>query len=326
MRDRPARPGFSNVEDRCDDSSPSRSLPPLASSLAVTNPARADRCDDLAAQLAKQIDGMKVGKHRRRHRLSDASGGEAGLARLLGAQQAERDFCVIGEPQAAEGVLRLHRQRNRAGVHDPEGRMRCAARSAAPAASASCAARTSSRAIASSTSAAPARRRERASPCRASWIPRSDLAKLDQTLTLRRPGADAAAAASARPCLPACIARIGIERIGFRLSRSHCRFLAWFAASHFARRGFDFATTDLVSGFAEAAGFVSGSAATVDVVSGVAAVAGGSNCDGGPSGAGDRMTLFRSKSPSMLRGWSCANAVALATSDAATNATTLAIP
>jgi hypothetical protein len=30
--------------------------------VAATHPARADRCDDLAAQLAKQIDGMKVGK------------------------------------------------------------------------------------------------------------------------------------------------------------------------------------------------------------------------------------------------------------------------
>jgi hypothetical protein len=30
--------------------------------LAATHPARADRCDDLAAQLAKQIDGMKIGK------------------------------------------------------------------------------------------------------------------------------------------------------------------------------------------------------------------------------------------------------------------------
>jgi hypothetical protein len=30
--------------------------------LAATHPARADRCDDLAAQLAKQIDGTKIGK------------------------------------------------------------------------------------------------------------------------------------------------------------------------------------------------------------------------------------------------------------------------
>ncbi len=225
---------------------------------------------------------------RRRHRLSDASGGEAGLARLLGAQQAERDFCVIGEPQAAEGILRIHRQRHRAGVHDPEGRMRCAARSAARTASASCAARTSSRAIASSTSAAPARRRERASRCRASWIPRRSSKLIDSAL--RRPGADAAA--GARPGLPARIARIGIERIGFRLACSHCRFLAWFAASHLARRGFRFCDDGLVSGFAEAAG--SGSRRS-GVVSGVAAMAGGSNCDGGPSGAGDRTTLFRSK-------------------------------
>src|SRR5215468_6907924 len=30
--------------------------------LAAGNPARADRCDDLAAQIARQIDGVKVGK------------------------------------------------------------------------------------------------------------------------------------------------------------------------------------------------------------------------------------------------------------------------
>jgi hypothetical protein len=30
--------------------------------IAATAPARADRCDDLAAQLAKQIDGVKVGR------------------------------------------------------------------------------------------------------------------------------------------------------------------------------------------------------------------------------------------------------------------------
>ena len=30
--------------------------------LAAAHPARADRCDDLAAQLARQIDGMKIGK------------------------------------------------------------------------------------------------------------------------------------------------------------------------------------------------------------------------------------------------------------------------
>jgi hypothetical protein len=30
--------------------------------LAAATPARADRCDDLAAQLAKQIDGVKVGR------------------------------------------------------------------------------------------------------------------------------------------------------------------------------------------------------------------------------------------------------------------------
>jgi hypothetical protein len=30
--------------------------------LAVSSPARADRCDDLAGQLAKQIDGLKVGR------------------------------------------------------------------------------------------------------------------------------------------------------------------------------------------------------------------------------------------------------------------------
>jgi len=30
--------------------------------LAAASPARADRCDDLAAQLAKQIDGLKVGR------------------------------------------------------------------------------------------------------------------------------------------------------------------------------------------------------------------------------------------------------------------------
>ena len=30
--------------------------------VAATSPARADRCDDLAAQLARQIDGVKVGR------------------------------------------------------------------------------------------------------------------------------------------------------------------------------------------------------------------------------------------------------------------------
>ena len=30
--------------------------------LAAAGPARADRCDDLAAQLARQIDGLKVGR------------------------------------------------------------------------------------------------------------------------------------------------------------------------------------------------------------------------------------------------------------------------
>lgn len=30
--------------------------------LAAATPARADRCDDLAAQLARQIDGLKVGR------------------------------------------------------------------------------------------------------------------------------------------------------------------------------------------------------------------------------------------------------------------------
>jgi hypothetical protein len=34
----------------------------LVAIVAAAHPARADRCDDLAAQLAKQIDGMKVGK------------------------------------------------------------------------------------------------------------------------------------------------------------------------------------------------------------------------------------------------------------------------
>jgi hypothetical protein len=34
----------------------------LAVVVATAHPARADRCDDLAAQIAKQIDGVKVGK------------------------------------------------------------------------------------------------------------------------------------------------------------------------------------------------------------------------------------------------------------------------
>jgi hypothetical protein len=34
----------------------------LAVIVASAHPARADRCDDLAAQIAKQIDGVKVGK------------------------------------------------------------------------------------------------------------------------------------------------------------------------------------------------------------------------------------------------------------------------
>lgn len=33
----------------------------LLAAVALTSPARADRCDDLAAQLASQIDGLKVG-------------------------------------------------------------------------------------------------------------------------------------------------------------------------------------------------------------------------------------------------------------------------
>ncbi len=33
-----------------------------AIAFAAASPARADRCDDLAAQLAKQIDGLKVGR------------------------------------------------------------------------------------------------------------------------------------------------------------------------------------------------------------------------------------------------------------------------
>jgi hypothetical protein len=36
-------------------------LAALAVSVSATSPARADRCDDLAAQLAGQIDGLKVG-------------------------------------------------------------------------------------------------------------------------------------------------------------------------------------------------------------------------------------------------------------------------
>jgi hypothetical protein len=34
----------------------------LAIVVATTHPARADRCDDLAAQIARHIDGVKVGK------------------------------------------------------------------------------------------------------------------------------------------------------------------------------------------------------------------------------------------------------------------------
>ena len=36
-------------------------LATIALTISVASPARADRCDDLAAQLANQIDGLKVG-------------------------------------------------------------------------------------------------------------------------------------------------------------------------------------------------------------------------------------------------------------------------
>jgi hypothetical protein len=68
------------------------------------------------------------------------------------------------------------------------------------------------------------------------------------------------------------------------------------------------------------AGFVSGVVVAVGFATGFAAAAGGSNWDGGPSGAGDRMALFKSNAPPIMPcGCDWANEIAPASSAAVKN-------
>jgi hypothetical protein len=61
----------------------------LAAVTLGSSPARADRCDDLAKQLAAQIAGLKVGKTMAGVIYLDHPDGHAGLARLFKPQPHE---------------------------------------------------------------------------------------------------------------------------------------------------------------------------------------------------------------------------------------------
>ena len=90
--------------------------------LSGASPARADRCDDLAAQLKNQIDGLSVGKTAANViYLSHPQAKELSLG-CSGRSYSNQLFAKARQPQADAGVSRSRGQWRRHHLHVAEGR------------------------------------------------------------------------------------------------------------------------------------------------------------------------------------------------------------
>jgi len=106
-------------------------LATISLSLSGASPARADRCDDIAAQLKGQIEGLKVGITAANViYLSHPQAKELTLG-LPRPQLQQRTLCQGGQPQTEAGIFRTGRHCGGPRLHHSESPTRSRAQPAA---------------------------------------------------------------------------------------------------------------------------------------------------------------------------------------------------